>query len=252
MRIDETIDWAGLGPLPSVTPFNKGRRAPTWQERRDAYAALPKEGLLVTAELATPVLTAEAGATHLDAALSQAALTDHPVRSGFQGQTVVIPLPLHLAWVSPDGRPLWASSPLVPATDAMETCEYWHKRYPSHRAELGDKQSANTSAGRYREYRMPVHAQVVHALHAVCIGNAAEVERLLQGVPFLGKKGSIGYGRVARWSVRPVDHALEDVLRARDIPLASGLDSGGPVLPPKGWTPPYWYAPAWLPCWGRR
>lgn len=159
----EAVDWAALGPLPTVTPWNKGKRALTWAERRDAYAALPKRGLIVSAEMVTPIVHAENHRTHLDAVLSAAALTSHPVASGFQGQTCCLPLPVELAWVSPDGQPLWACSALVPASASTSSPEYWHKRYPSHRAEFGDKLSADTSAGRYREYRVPVHAENVES-----------------------------------------------------------------------------------------
>lgn len=242
----QAVDWARLGPLPTVTPYNKGKRALTWEERRDACMALPKRGLIVSAEMVTPIVHAEDHLTHLDAILSAAALTSHPVASGFKGQVCSLPLPLELAWVSPAGQPLWACSPLVPLDAPVASREYWHKRYPSHRAEFGDKLSADTSAGRNREYRVPLHAESVTTLHAVCIGHAEEVQQLLEVVTHIGKKGSMGYGRVARWSVVESDHTLEDVLALRSVPIeASPSDT---ATAPRGWTPPYWYAPWWLPC----
>ena len=243
----ETLDWSGIGPLPIVSPWNKGQRSLTWAERASAYAGLPKRGLIVTAELVTPVIHAEEGLTHLDSILSAAALTTHPVASRFPGPACCLPLPIHLVWLSPDGHPLWACSPLVPASASLSTREYWHKRYPSHRAEFGDKLNAITTAGRFREYRTPVHAESVSALHAICIGHLGEIERLLAAVDHIGKKGSMGYGRVARWTVRESDHTLEDVLKLRAVPEMCGASAGHPS-PPRGWTPPYWYAPWWLPC----
>lgn len=245
----EKVNWHDLRPLPRVNPWNKRRRSYTWEERRDDYAALPKASIIVTAELVTPILHAERERTHLDGILSFAALTDHPAASAFDLQ-VVLPLPLSLAWVSPQGQPLWACTPLMPACEGLSTREYWHKRYPSHRAEFGEKLNAVTSAGRWKEYRVPVHAQHIDRLHALAIGNAPEVEHLLSVVTHIGKKGGMGYGRVARWSVTPASHTLEEVLALRPVPIAyyDGVTPVGVIALDRGWTPPYWYSPWWADC----
>lgn len=244
-----SAQWRTLTPLARVNPWNKGRRSRTWEDRRDEYARLTTEPIIVTAQLATPVLHAERERTHLDSILAFAALTDHPVRSAF-GAAAVFPLPLDLVWVSPTGQPLWACTPLMPAGDGVATREYWHKRYPSHRAELGRKLNANTTAGRWKEYRTPVHAQSVDRLHALAIGNGEEVSRLLATVTHIGKKTSIGYGRVAHWHVTRASHTLADVLAMRSVPIAYCQDSHlvGQIAPNCGWTPPYWYAPWWTDC----
>lgn len=243
------VNWSALRPLPRVAPWNKGRRSRNWESRRDDYAALPKAPLIITAELVTPVLHAERERTHLDSILAFAALTNHPVASDYDGAAVV-PLPLDLAWVSPEGRPLWACAPLMPAGDGMATREYWHKRYPSHRADFGDKLNAVTTAGRWKEYRVPVHAQSIDRLHALAIGNAAEIETLLALVTHIGKKGSMGYGRVARWSVTPAAHSMDDVLALRPVPVAyyQGRQPVGVLALNRGWTAPYWYSPWWADC----
>lgn len=238
-----------LSPLPRVAPWNKGKRTYSWQDRALAYAALPTSPLIITAELATPIVAAEGDATHLDSILSVAAMTDHPHPSAWDGAAVV-PLPLELAWVSPEGRPLWACTPLLPSGDVLSSREYWHKRYPTHRAEFGSRQNAVTSAGRWREYRVPVHAASVDRLHALAIGNAEELERLLAGVSHIGKKGGSGYGRVGRWSITPAQHTLADILANRSVPAAY-FETGkttGVLSPSRAWTPPYWYAPWWADC----
>jgi hypothetical protein len=243
------MNWSDLRPLPHVAPWNKGRRSVTWEQRRDDYAAMPKASLVITADLVTPVLHAERQITHLDSILSYAAMTDHPVASDYD-QAAVIPLPLQLAWVSPQGLPLWACTPLMPIIEGLLTREYWHKRYPSHRADFGDRLNAVTSAGRWKEYRVPVHAQQIDRLHALAIGNAPEVERLLSIVTHIGKKGGMGYGRVARWSVTPVGVTLADVLASRPVPVAyyAGKQPVGAIALNRGWTPPYWYSPWWADC----
>ena len=243
------VNWADLRPMPRARNADRPKRR--WDVRRDEYAELTKQPLIVTAELVTPLIHAERDCTHLDGILGMAALTTHPVESDC-GQAAVIPLPLELAWVSQDGRPLWACTPLVPADRAIvaDSREYWHKRYPGHRAEFGDKLNAVTSAGRWKEYRVPVHAQSVSMLAAACIGNAQELERLLGVVTHIGKKGSMGYGRVARWSASPAQHALDDVLARRPVPVAyfEGRNPVGQLSLNRGWTAPYWYSPWWADC----
>jgi len=243
------VNWRDLRPLPRVAPWNKGKRSYTWEQRRDDYAALPKAPIIITAELVTPILHAERERTHLDGILSAAALTNHPTASNYD-QAAVIPLPLELAWVSQQGLPLWACTPLMPSGEGLATREYWHKRYPSHRADFGDKLNAVTSAGRWKEYRVPVHAQQIDRLHALAIGNAEAVEELLSVVTHIGKKGSMGYGRVARWSVTHGAHTLGDVLALRPVPAAyyDGQEPVGELALNRGWTAPYWYSPWWADC----
>jgi len=243
------VNWASLRPLPRVAPWNKGRKSRNWEQRRDDYAALPKVPLIITAELVTPILHAERERTHLDSILSFAALTNHPVASDYD-QAAVIPIPLDLVWVCPQGLPLWACTPLMPVGDGLATREYWHKRYPSHRADFGDKLNAVTRAGRWKEYRVPVHAQQIDRLHALAIGHAEEIEALLAVVTHIGKKGSMGYGRVARWSVTQAAHTLSDVLALRPVPVAyyEGRNPVGSLALNRGWTAPYWYSPWWADC----
>lgn len=242
--------WRDLRPLPRVSPWNKGRRSYTWEQRRDDYAALPKEPIVITAELVTPVVHAEEMRTHLDGILSAAALSTHPVASAYD-QAAVVPLPLDLVWVSPQGRPLWACTPLMPVGQGMVSREYWHKRYPSHRSDYGDKLNANTSAGRWREYRVPLQAHQIERLQALAIGNIGAIEGLLAAVTHIGKKGSMGYGRVARWSVTTGSHSLDDVLALRPVPTAyygDRVPDGKQIALQRGWTPPYWYSPWWADC----
>lgn len=242
-------DWTQLRPLPRVAPWNKGRRARTWEQRTADYAALPKEPLVITAELVTPVIYAEQREVHLDGILAFGAVTTHPVASTFEASAVV-PIPLELAWVSAEGLPLWAATPLAPVAGGVETREYWHKRYPTQRADFGSRVNATTVRGRWKEYRTPVRAESVSALRALTIGNADELRRLLDVVTHVGKKTAMGYGRVARWSIEAGTHTLADVLAARVVPVAyyAGRQPVGALSLRRGWTPPYWYAPWWADC----
>lgn len=245
------VDWEALRPLPDVAPRYRNRRSRTWEHRRDVYAELPKTPIVITAELGTPIIHAEHPLTHLDSILVFAAFITHPVESVHDGsEPPVVPLPLELTWVSSAGLPLWACTPLAPLESSTDSREYWHKRYPAHRAEFGSRLNANLTGGRWREYRMPVRAHAVRRLGALAIGNAPEVERLLSVITHIGKKGSMGYGRVLRWTVTESDHTLDDVLMRRPVPIAffEGKQPRGRVELRRAWTPPYWYAPRWTDC----
>ena len=161
-----------------------------------------------------------------------------------------MPLPLELLWVSDDGLPLWACTPLRPVNDdkGLDAVEYWHKRYPAHRAEFGHKLNANTTAGRWREYRTPVHTHSVNTLASLAIGNPEETLRLLETITHIGKKGSQGFGRVAKCEVIAANHNADDIVSLRRVPVASCLGKNRKVLPNCPWTPPYWYAPRWSDC----
>lgn len=242
-------DWNNLAPLPTIRWQDKKFRL--WTTRRDRYAEMEKQPLRIVAHMVTPIIHAERDLTHLDSILSFAALTNHPVESlhGPSGVSV-IPLPLELLWVSPKGLPLWACTPLTPVGAAIESKEYWHKRYPTHRAEFGSKMNAVTSAGRWKEYRTPVMAQQVDLLEAFCIGNADEIRRLLDVVTHVGKKGSMGYGRAAKWSVDAIDTGIDQILSARPVPIEyyEPKPVTGTVRLNRGFTPPYWYVPWWADC----
>ena len=219
----------------------------------ERYAAIDKRPLIIDAVLATPYVPAGSDqSVHLDGILSQAVLTAHPCAPQFNGQACIVPLPIEILWLSAQGLPLWAASDMLPDGDTNQAREYWHKRYPSHRADFGTKLSATTTAGRWKEYRVPLNAVRTDKLRAVAVGNKAEIERLLSFVSHLGKKGSAGYGRVAQWGVSdlPVENALDLILSAKAVPVDYAVESeiSGIYNPLKGWTPPYWYAPNWSPC----
>lgn len=220
----------------------------------ERYAAMDKQPLLIEARLTTPYVPVGSDNTvHFDGILSQAVLTAHPCAPQFNGQACIVPLPIAILWLSPKGLPLWAASDMLPDDDALIAArEYWHKRYPSHRADFGHKLAAVTTAGRWKEYRVPLNAVRANRLRAVVIGNKDEIERLLGFVSHIGKKGAAGYGRVSAWTVTALDavDAVDMVLAAKAVPVecAAFLEIKGKHIPLKGWTPPYWYAPNHSAC----
>lgn len=217
------------------------------------YATLPKEPLMVRAQLSTPYVPAEPdGSCHMDSILAYAVVAHlpHPIRTG-GADGIVVPLPLKLSWVR-DGLPLWACSDLRPQGDVLRDAEYWHKRYDSDHLQFSQKKRANVKAGRNKEMRVPLSTVQVPELRSICVGNAEKLEELLSHISHIGKKPSQGFGRVSEWTVEPLDISTEDAeaaaLNARPVPLDFATSHGKPVK--EGWkmrrggfTSPYWYAP---------
>lgn len=219
----------------------------------DELAALPMEPLIVRCDVPEGYLPAEPdGSLHLDSLLGWAVLQAHPQPVWWPSDAAaVIPVPLARAWVSPAGLPLWAASTLRPEVAAPTWRGHWHKRYPADRAEFGRRTAANLSAGRWKEYRVPVGVWHPGALVACCLGHAPTIRALLAHVTHVGKKGAAGYGRVGEWSVAPWPGApaetLTAILAARPVPVAAagavGLAIDAARVVVAGWTPPYWYRP---------
>lgn len=242
-----------MRPLAAVDPRLRGLE-------RD-YAALPSLPLLVRAWLGTPYVAAEPpDGLHLDGLLSWAVLSSRPYPLPQHAVATVVPLPVQCLWTSAAGLPLWATTLLRPtAGRSVHGVEYWHKRYPSDRADWDRRGRAVTSRGRWKEYRMPLNVVRCESLEALVLGHAGRLEQLLAHVTHVGKKGSMGYGRVLRWEVVPLpiakDETVELIQQRRPMPIEALLDSsrlleagmpdGGYV---RSWTPPHWYAPWHLPC----
>lgn len=220
------------------------------------YLALPKEPLIVIVDTLTGVNTGVRGELHFDSMLGAAVVQSFPCPVDFSGGTKVVPLPLDTLWISEDGLPLFAASLFRQEGPWITDRQYWHKRYPLGHVEWSTRKNANTSAGRWKEYRVPLAPQVPDSerrarLETRCIGNKEEIERLVQYLTHIGKKASQGFGRVLKfevtpWDVHP-DVAKLIILNNRPVPAAYYYEQHGPDVPMdwiiQGWTPPYWYAP---------
>lgn len=248
--------WGRLSPLPGV--HARYRAEHSFEDVRDRYHDLPKSPFVVRGSLLTPYVPAEPdGTIHLDSVLGSMVLDSHPKAPLFpeNGSPVTVPLPVELAWVSPEGLPLWALSDLRPQGDAIRSQEYWHKRAPSDRMDLANKQRLEARRGRWKEYRIPLSTIRVPEIRAVGVGDPIEVARLLSHVSHVGKKASQGFGRV-EWSVVPWDVPTEDAqkaaLMARPVPARYLFEAEGEINLSEGtnytrrsFCPPHWYAPWW-------
>lgn len=246
MRIDY---WLKLQHLPEVSPWRKGKRSRTWQDVRDEYAGTQFAPCIVVAHMDTPTVYTERDGVHLDSILSQASIAVHSAPSKYN-EACVVPLPLHLSWVSAEGLPLWCCTPLQPATQPKSVPEYWHKRYPTDRAEFGTKMNATTTAGRWKEYRVPMQCYLVDRFMAAAIGKADEIMRLLEGVTHIGRKTAYGYGRVAKWEIVNAEMDEDSILAQKAVPVEyfATSDPNRILRLATGWTSPYWYAPWWGDC----
>lgn len=201
--------------------------------------------LLVTATVTRPAIV-PMGGPNLGALLAWARSEEIGAPSPHQ-RPVQIDIPLACLWRDADGWPLWAATDLYPIGEATESRQWLHRRYPSHRAELGAKLKVNLAAGPYKEKRLPAIATVCTTWRGAALAtDPAEVERLINTVPAIGSRTSAGFGSVHEWRVEPFDGDEDFILARRSVPIASGLRDGDAVLMP--WTPPYWHAGLWSNC----
>lgn len=106
--------------------------------------------------------------------------------------------------------------------------------------------SVNTGTGRNKAFRIPQPRTLVDCMRWWCIGDRGKIEPLLALVTHLGKKRSVGHGKVTRWDVeRATEWPGFPVLRPDGTPLRN-LPMDTPGLGPStavGWGPlsfPYW------------
>lgn len=152
-----------------------------------------------------------------------------------------IPVPLELAWQSPEGYPLWNSSVFQPMTDPLRDTVYTHKRPP--KALYCDAKSIKPGVGRWMERRLPLPVAIAPVWEARCIGNEAAILDLLSDISFLGKRRSIGMGEVDEWLVSPGDFdtaLIIDGQLAHGIPQGCGIECANRPATRIGWTPPQW------------
>jgi len=90
--------------------------------------------------------------------------------------------------------------------------EHWNKR-PSAHGRLGQKYidfgkrrgKLNASSGPYKSYRMPEVIRLVGEITFYAYGTKSKIEELLSYMTHLGKKTSIGWGKVKEWIVESIE-----------------------------------------------
>lgn len=226
------------------------------------YAELEMEPLRVTAVLRANAQVAHYDYPHLENVLAWAVVQEATTGRGLpprEGAAYRLPLPLRPLWRSPDGWPLWASTPLLPIGDQATDVIYWHKRLFPGRWSGGKRGKfvPNPTAGRWMERRTPLPTILCRHWQATCIGNAAEIARLLSAVTHLGKKRGIGLGEVEQWQIESAAEftLVREGLLLRPLPQAAwgellpGEEEPDEIPTPVGWTPPQWLPGLWLDGW---
>jgi hypothetical protein len=89
-----------------------------------------------------------------------------------------------------------------------ETVDRFAKRLAvEHAGLLAEKERLVVAMGNstYKSYRLPLRVRVAPRIVWFCEGHRRPILQLLRSVKSLGKKRSIGYGRVERWEAEMVD-----------------------------------------------
>lgn len=170
--------------------------------------------LLITAHLASPLCIGAEGPPMLDSLLELAASATCDPRNG-QGvhkerltrdrpppEQGSIRIPLVRSRVGP-----WliahCSDPIMP--QSRESVEHVNKRLGTENVQLVDpaqhKQICHTNTWT-KAYRLPMRLVHIPCVAWFAVGEQGEIRRLLRRIHSIGKKISVGYGKVARWDVQ--------------------------------------------------
>lgn len=176
--------------------------------------------LLVTAELTTPLCD---DAPQLDALLESTMLYKMPSvvasRNGHRHETPLapqrgdnlevgkIPIPLGRRKIGGWWIPL-CSAPILSDVEAEWTV-YINRKFPSEYGFMlkeKERTKISVSNAEFRSYHLPRRARLVQQVRWFACGKAKDMRKLLRSVSAIGRKTSIGYGRVWQWSVEHVEH----------------------------------------------
>jgi hypothetical protein len=117
-----------------------------------------------------------------------------------------IPIPImrnHRIWKWP--IPL-CSAPIF-SKPAFDCVEHFGKMLSIENAGLlapDAMRQVTTTGGTYKSYRLPLRMRGIEKVVWFCVGNPRNLRAVLKQVDFIGKKTSIGYGRVGKWTVEPM------------------------------------------------
>lgn len=135
-----------------------------------------------------------------------------------------------------NGAWVWKASALFPDGD-FETLIYWRKKFRQARADI-TKGSPNLQNATYREYNTPLPVKLCRTLTAYAVTfDRGDLQKMLrQKLKYLGKKRSIGLGKIVSVDVENVDYdwsIAKTGFATRYLPHPDGLK----VVRPR---PPYW------------
>lgn len=157
--------------------------------------------LVITAHVPGPLVLPD-GYIHLDALLAAAvAKRDNLPPAHTADEVLPIEIPVQR---SDCGRFHLASASV--ASWEQRATRYLQRRFPIEQAQVISKmRSVKVSAGPCKSYRIPYEVGWVDSLTWWALGDKQAIEALLSIVQYLGKKRSVGNGRVMCWQVEDCD-----------------------------------------------
>lgn len=172
-------------------------------------------------------------------------------------QPYALPVPLAVLWREPGtDAPLHAVTPLAPVGQHVTDDETEIKRPQDGRFTLtkSGRFIITPGSGRWRARQIHRPVVVADAWRATCIGDAAEIARLLEGAAAIGKRRASGHGQVASWIIddAPDWSLVEGGRLTRSVPegarhLIDGEPVGAPAL--GAWSPPAWQRALYRSVW---
>jgi hypothetical protein len=179
------------------------------------------EPLVVTARVDGQI-SLPSGPLALDALLMSAVAT----RDGLPPPPPFLPIEIPIA-IEPGGRFHLASFSVGKLTDY--DLRHTNQRAPVEQYQTLGPQTGRVqiTAGRDKSYRIPREVGHVEggSLTWYCLGECGPIAALVQWIPYLGKKRSVGLGRVAEWRVEPCEPwgdgfpVVRDGMPLRTLPL---------------------------------
>lgn len=90
---------------------------------------------------------------------------------------------------------------------SVEAKDYWNKHFDNDLSDFvifKGRGTVNNLAGAYKAYHQPVFYRSALWVRWYCVGDKAEIARLLSTCTNIGKKTAQGWGRVMRWEVESI------------------------------------------------
>jgi len=156
--------------------------------------------LQVTAHIAGPVVLPE-GYLHLDALLAAAVAQRNNLPPAHSAEEL---LPIEIPVARSACERFHLASASVASWEQYST-RYLQRRFPIEQAQvISAMRSVKITAGPCKSYRIPYEAGWLQgaSLQWWCMGDLEEVRALLSLIHYIGKKRSVGSGRVQRWEVQ--------------------------------------------------